>query len=211
MIAYDLARIYFGIISSRFHHYIAYAFNRSKDPRKTKYWKVFMDLYEVVKDDSSFNMYWYVEAQIAKTGKMVWPGQLVTKQAVKNYHEFLKSKEIVVKGDDEKEIAYALQRDKEAIDDWMNQNPGKDIKDFFNDKPKGLLMSDGIYYSMMRFLSPYFLSISKNFWRAYKDLDEDMRQELPSEQELKIARSKIYQSNVLKEKAKKYFDEEVII
>jgi len=210
MVTYQLAETYFNIVSSRYKHYIAYAFRKSNDPRETKYWHSFRKLYEIVKNDSNFNMYWYVEAQIKKTGKMVWPHQLVTKTAIENYHELLESKRVVVKSDNVKEILYALRQDAKNLHEWIKQNK-RSIKSFFNDVPDGMLISDGIYYATMNFISPYFLSISKNFWRVYKTLDIDIKKELPSEEELKLKRNRIYNSDILKKKAKEYFGPEVII
>jgi len=210
VIVYQMADIYFSIIGSKFRHPIAMVFRKSENPKKTKYWSAFSKLYEIVKNDSNFNMYWYVEAQIKKTGKMVWPWQLPTKKAIENYHEYLEAKKVVLKSDNIKEILYALRKDAENIKDWISRNK-KTISYFFEHVESGMMMSDGIYYAIMNFLSPYFLSISKSFWKVYNNLDEDVKKELPSEEELKIKRSRIKKNNVLKEKAKKYFGPEALI
>jgi len=212
---YNLARVFYNKICnhdptskqqwSRFY-------NRT-DPRKHQHWEAFEKLYEVVKDDSHFNMRWYVKSQIIHLGKnkTIWPHQLLTQKAMRNYFEYIQNRKIVVDSDKIEDIRYALTQDKKLFQEWTDDHPGQDYNDFFGNIPDGLIMSDGVYYAIQGMLSLFFLSISKTFMGMYKDLDIDIQEEIASRGKLLVTRDKIRTNEKLKIFAKKTFEDEALL
>jgi len=212
---YDMARIFYNMMSShdpKSHAQWANFYNASY-PQKGRNWKYFEELYEVIKNDSHFNMRWFVNAQLVylEKGKTIWPAQLLTKKAMNNYFEYCNNRRITIKGDGTKDIIAALVHDKKFMREWLSDHPESDYADFFGRVPEGLVMSDGIYYAIQGMLSVFFLSISKNFNIVYLNLEPDLREEIATKGRILMSRDKVRLNKRALELARKIFKEEVLL
>ena len=183
-----------------------------KDPRLDNKWDAFQKLYNKFKDNAFFNMYWHVNAQLIHMSKnqTLWPHQLLTQKAEKNYFEYCRSRKIVLKSDSARDIMSALAQSKKLIQEWFKNNDTTSYERLFEYISAGLLMSDGVYYAIRGMLSIFFLAISRTFLTTYKNLDIDIQQEIADTDQLIIIRNRLRSNKRVYTFAKKIFGDEIL-
>lgn len=214
MIIYKLAHAFYTTISNRNpdNSRQCHMFFCRKDPRSINKWDAFQKLYNKFKDDGFFNIYWYVKAQLIHMPKdrSLWPHQLLTQKAEKNYFEYCENRKIVVKSDKTLDMMSALAQDKKLIKEWFKDNNTVSYTKLFEHIPAGLLISDGIFYAIQGILSICFLAISRTFLKTYKDLDIDVQQEIAETDQLVLIRNKLKSDKRAYAFAKRVFGDEII-
>ena len=183
------------------------------DPRHSKNWKYFEEVWEQVKDDTTFDPYIFMEAQFRNVpkGKAVWPAQLKTKTALKRYKEHRDAIKIVDTVSQSEQIINNLANTFKFMKKWWKRSQLKmdDYEAFFR-KSEGELISDGMNYCLQGLISKYFMSVSEHFLVEYKALDPDMKWEVIRPDELRAYRIKLKLDDDAYDFAKGLFKGEII-
>ena len=185
----------------------------AKDPRKSKYWKYFEETWDLVKDDTTFDPYIFVEAQFRNVprGKEIWPAQLKTKTALKRYKEHRNSIKMVDSVSQSEQIMTNLANTFRFMKKWWKRNnlSKHDYEAFFS-KEESELISDGMNYCLQGLISKYFMSVSSHFLAEYKALDPDMKWEIVRPDELRAYRIKLKLDDEAYDFAKDIFKGEIL-
>jgi len=153
------------------------------DPlRQHKNWQYFEKVWERFKNDQSFDPQIYMDSiarHIPKTTK-IYPAQLSTKKNIANYLEYRQSLKIKDNVDDDKRIMEGVMQSYKLISRKMGikKLTKEDLYQFFNETKDNNILSEGLLFCMQEMISPYYFSVSKAFIRAYKEADQDIRDEI---------------------------------
>lgn len=183
------------------------------DPRQSKNWKYFEEVWEQIKEDTTFDPYMFMEAQYRNIdkSKIVWPAQLKTKSAIKRYKDHRRAIKIVDTVSQSEQIINNLASTFKFMKKWWKRNSLKmdDYKSFFH-KEENELISDGMNYCLQGLISKYFMSVSEHFLGEYKKLDPDMKWEVIRPDELRAFRIKLKLDDDSYDFAKGLFKGEII-
>lgn len=182
------------------------------DPRESKNWKYFEQVYENFKDDSTFDPHMFIEAQYRSIGKdkVLYPAQLKTKVAIDKYHEHRNNNRVIDRNSDTERILINLASTYKFLKKWWKNHEKQrgDYESFFRIE-EGELISDGFSYCVQGMISKYFMAVSKTFNKYYHRLDPDMKWEIIPPDELKSYRVKLKLNDDAWDFAKDIFKGEV--
>jgi hypothetical protein len=150
--------------------------------RAHKNWKYFFNLNEEFKYSPSFDANQYMDAIFKQYETYPQPAQICTKTNIKKYKEF-RERMLTVKSDDDKSSIEQIFATARYIKSKVGGLDPESLRRFFEDKlvdedDEEALFSIGVYSAMNGLISPLFFSVSKSFWNAYKNLDQDIRDEI---------------------------------
>lgn len=183
------------------------------DPRESKNWKYFEQVYTIFENDPTFDPYLFIEAQYRNIGKdkALYPAQLKTKKAIENYKEHRDNSKIIDRNSDTERILINLTDTYKFLKKWWKNNGLKigDYESFFAIKD-GEIISDGMSYCIQGMISKYFMAVSKTFNKYYYRLDPDIKWEIIPPKELKSYRVHLKLDEDAWDFAKDVFKDEVI-
>jgi hypothetical protein len=178
--------------ANRERNYIRNLLPKTTDPRKSKYWTYFEQVIENFKNETTFDPYFFMEAQYRNLSKdkILWPAQLKTKEAIKKYKEHRQSQMIIDYTSETEKIIYNLATTCKLIINWWKRNKKSknDYYSFFLEKKSDSIISEGVNYCLQGMISKYFMAVSKHFEKAYKELDPDIKWEIIEPDDLKAYR-----------------------
>lgn len=184
--------------------------------RNHQNWKYFEKVWEEFKNDQLFEAEIFMES-IAKhlpKASRLYPAQLATKKHIAGYKSYrnsikLRSNE---QDDDMKRIlsgilqTYKLIQRRTGIQELDQQ----DLHAFFNKPKDNSILSEGLLCCMQEMISPYYFAVSKSFLRAYKDSDQDIRDEIIPLDRLKDMASLVRVKPRVYDFVKKIFGDDIL-
>ena len=184
-----------------------------KDPRESKYWVYFERLYDLLGKKDDFDMYIFLEALYRSEDKqkILYPQQLLSKNAIIKYKEHKENKQQLNVNSTTEVIMLNLTNTKKIINRWWRKNNKnkEDYESFFAPKENDFL-SDGMVYCIQGKISKYFMSISKTFNKYYMLLDNDVKSEIITANELKKCRLDVKLDQYAWSFAKEIYGKEVL-
>jgi len=192
-----------------FRHYLP----AKTDPRESKNWTYFKQVYENFSKDSMFDPYIFMEAQFRNLpkGQTLYPAQLKTKLAITKYREHresLKTKDVNTQTVKLIENLAATYR---FLKKWWKQHdlPRESYKEFFT-KEQDEMMSSGMLFCLQGMIGKYFMAVSKHFIAEYSKLDPDLKWEVIPPNELKGYKITLMLDQEAYNFAKEIFGDEII-
>lgn len=207
---YEIAQVYQKFNKKRgdFKKYLPI----KTDPRESKNWKYFEQLYSIFESDSTFDIYIFMEAQyrnLEKT-KVLYPAQLKTKSAIEKYKEHRENKKMVDVTTETERMLINITNTYKFLKKWWKRKelPINDYESFFAVKT-GEIVSEGFSYCLQGMISKYFMATSKTFNKYYQRLDPDVKWEIIPPDELKSYRMTLKLNEEAWEFTKEIFGQEV--
>ena len=152
--------------------------------REHKNFPIFLQIWEMYRDDELFDPHVFVTAIMKgyDKNKYLPPGTLKTKKAKEYYLQYRADMEQLSEfTDDEKIIKQNVVGTHNAIKTRL-QTKGKltqqDLHRFFNEPLEDVQMSLGMILAIHKMLSPHYLSVSKSFETAWSNADVDVQEEM---------------------------------
>jgi hypothetical protein len=111
-----------------------------------------------------------------------------------------------------KRIMTGIQRTYKLIQRKYNgrELTKEDLHDFFNKPKDNSILSEGLLYCMQEMISPYYFAVSKSFLRAYKNSDQDIRDEILPLDRLKDMATLVRAKTRVYEFVKKVFGDDIL-
>lgn len=194
--AINIARIYLKFFRGKFR----YNLFSLKNIERTKWWSSFMKSASFFEEKGEKDPYEYIEFLFDNFEKPL-PFSILYN---KNWDDFLDYRETKIQSND-LSIAKSIVRTYNEILLWTKKNNYSKIAiyEFFSDPKNFTFLKRGRF-------SPYFLSISKSFMIKYLELDEEEKEEIISEHDLKIKRVMVRRNKKLNNKLEEVLGDEYI-
>jgi hypothetical protein len=184
--------------------------------RNSKNWPYFEKVWEEFQNDTIFDAEIFMESiakHLPKTSKL-YPAQLATKKHIAGYKSYRQSIKMRSNDDvdDMKRIMTGIQRTYKLIQRKYNgrELTKEDLHDFFNKPKDNSILSEGLLYCMQEMISPYYFAVSKSFLRAYKNSDQDIRDEILPLDRLKDMATLVRAKTRVYEFVKKVFGDDIL-
>lgn len=182
--------------------------------REAKNWRYFVETCEIFQNYPDFEPEIFVEAvfRTLMKGQRVYPAQLRTKKAIDAYNEYRMKMKMTTSISDEKrmmeDIANTFKYIKKKIKkDEIDTN---DLYRFFNEVEDNNVISEGIRSCILEMISPFYFSISKSFRIAFNNSDQDIKDEIISEQKLNNIAALVKMKTHAYKIAKKLFGNDIL-
>jgi len=208
MRVYGVAKLY-EAMSRKFKHPTT-IFKKDADPRTARYWKAFTTFIETYKGRNiDKGLYFKAQFKLNTGGKFI-PNFLSSESSLKRYRTYLKQ----FKAEEKAGEDYVKNRCREIhstyrfINEYLEDN-GMDRGNydaFFSyAEDYGDFMTVATRFAIQGYLSKHFLVMSKSFGESYLILDQDVRDQIFTKDEIKQYRLKLMNSPRIREFAVKMF------
>jgi len=156
--------------------------------RNSKNFKYFEEIWDMYKGDPNFDIMIFIDSVFHNLtpGKKIYPAQLKTKRVYNNYKQYRMKMKIGEKIGPSKQIMEGLATTYKLISRKLDKKKlsEDDLYRFFNEPEEGEVISTGMFYAIQEMISPFYMSVSKSFRKAYFNSDKDIQDEIIDEDKL---------------------------
>lgn len=156
--------------------------------RNSKNFKYFEEVWDMYKNDPNFDIMIFIDSVFHNItpGKKIYPAQLKTKRAYNDYKQYRMKMKLGEKIGPSKQIMEGLASTYKLISRKLDKKKlsEDDLNRFFNEVEDGEVISPGMFYAIQEMISPFYMSVSKSFRKAYFNADPDIQQEIIDEDKL---------------------------
>lgn len=182
--------------------------------REAKNWKYFKELYEIYQNDKLFDPHTFMEAIFRRLRKnsSYFPSRLNTKLNRNYYKEYRMKLKMSSHETEEKKIMRDFINTYKFISKRLNKSKLKqeDLYQFFNKIKDNSIISDGVFCSIQKMVSPFYLVLSKSFDKAYFNSDKDIQEEIINKERFQHLRGLMRLKTKIYKFARQVFKEDII-
>ena len=163
---------------------------KSADIKKSKNYKYFQQLVDILNNFPNIDSDLFMEAQIYfanKYNRYCNPSWLATESAIKRYIEFLKTRDninIVYKDEYKKLVLESLKQSIIFLTKKIKEYNLNSIEEVLNYKKDGALLPESFNWINNYSITKPFLSIYSKYSEYYTSIDIDIRHDIPDPKDL---------------------------
>lgn len=182
--------------------------------RNAKNFKYFLEVIHMYEDQETFDPYLFIEAVFRRIGKheRIYPAQLKTKANQQYYKDFRVKSKMSSEVSQEKQIMIDIMNTYKTICRRLGKDvlTFEDLYSFFNDVKDNNVISEGILFCIQEMISPFYFTVSVSFEEAWINLDQDIKDEIMSEDKYNNIRGVVNLKTRLYNFNKKLFGKDII-